>query len=77
MRVMRMLRLPEELRRWCYLAQHADAGAVLEIPVRSLILRVHVDLVVLAASGFSGVTTVMNVYLPSQIAMCETLNICR
>ena len=64
--------LLKELRRWRYLACLADAGADHEILPAPFLLRIDVNLVILVPGWFN-VAAVVNVYLPAQITMRETL----
>lgn len=65
--------LLKELRRWRYLACLADAGADHEILLPLFLLRIDVNLVILVPGWFN-VAAVVNIYLPAQITMRETLN---
>lgn len=64
--------LLKEVRRWRYLACLADARADLQILPPPSLLRIHVNLVILVPGRFN-VAAVVNVYLPAQITMRETL----
>lgn len=77
MRMVNML-LMQKVRRWLYLARDSYAAIVRQVVLRTLLVilwRLGVHLVLLAARRrtFTSVAAVVNVDLPAQVTVCETL----
>lgn len=72
-RMMGMLMMMKELRRWRYLARHRNTGAVLQVLAILLRLRVHLALLARRRRRLALVADVVNVDLPAQVTMREAL----